>query len=1193
MEWALSAEGKTIFWLNGMAGTGKSTIARSIAYSLKEREALGASFFFKRGEGDRGNATKLFTTISRQLLLKIPGLESLLDEVMRANPDVATKALREQFDKLLLNPLHDVQIPSTGGFPTVVIVLDALDECERDDDVRVILDLLSRFRTLSKVRIRVLLTSRPELPIRLGFSKMEGAYDNLVLHEVPEAVTAKDISLYLCHCLSKLREDIGLPDDWPGLDEIEAVTRLSVPLFIFAATVCRILEDPNGDPVDSLTEIVNQGNTGSQLAATYLPVFNRILKTHSRGLTKETQMINEFRDIIGVIVIQESPLPLHALSQLLDLPERLLRVRLNALRSVIYIPENESMPIRPFHLSFKDFLLDPETRSITPFWIDEGATHERLAARCLSKCANLKRNICGLSDPATQRKDLNPDKIRKDIPLDLQYACRFWVTHFAHSRDQMRLIPQAATFIEKSFLHWMEAMSIIGLAFDLVEILDLLESTIENQTRSSFNIPSLTILSELKRFVTKNWQICDLSPLQLYISGLNFVPETSAIRSFFKYEFPGNAITGVQKVWSLTQKLEDHSGSISSLAFSNDGRLLASSSFDTTIKFWNAKTGALKQTIETLGEATSLSFSPDGLLLAFCDFSWTDASPNSHTENNKAVFLLDIATGNVEEIPSKLNSMVEQALFFPSADKIAWSSSEAITIWRTRESTSEVTLRGQYTGALAISRCGEVLAVACANRTVQIWDTHTWSLQDTTDELQILVEWMKFSPDRKSVVMGNSKNERLLEWHSTTRHFDTPFGIYPVTPPFDYSYNTHLASLGYGQVTIRQMSQNPMKMDVRNLKGHSRSVTALTFSPSGETLATGSSDKSIVVWDTSMLNTSESESNVMVTTVAVSPNGLLAATAFFNGGFTIWDLTESEQPPKTLHAKIGDHSLITLLEFAPDSTFLASVSTEWIKLWSFSTGKLQATLFLEIREYVLSFKFTNSSRGKLPEFLYISSVGAHVQIRKWDANTGKLSEGIHICHLLYGCSVTKSPKNLSEATAVAAISLKADRLAVGLLNKLVTVELPNGTNSKDFFVSNRGANHFTSALEYSDDGTLLAAATSIAASGGDVRVELWDVTTGSLLHVLRESGGMKRFLIFSGNDSYLHTHVGTLNLEKWRGPSHNTPVKTGFSMYDGKWVALDGQRYMWLPFEYRPVDVVARNGTLAIASSSGFLILRQ
>ena len=67
-EWARNKNGKPIFWLNGMAGTGKSTIARTVAQKFADNGQLGASFFFKKGEGDRGNAARFFTTIATDLM---------------------------------------------------------------------------------------------------------------------------------------------------------------------------------------------------------------------------------------------------------------------------------------------------------------------------------------------------------------------------------------------------------------------------------------------------------------------------------------------------------------------------------------------------------------------------------------------------------------------------------------------------------------------------------------------------------------------------------------------------------------------------------------------------------------------------------------------------------------------------------------------------------------------------------------------------------------------------------------------------------------------------------------------------------------------------------------------------------------------------------------------------------------------
>lgn len=142
--WAISPGEKCTFWLKGKAGTGKSTISRTLARFLKEKKVLGATFFFKRGEGDWGNATKLFSTIVRQLLLYIPKLAPGIRKSLEADPEVACKSLTEQFDKLILRPLKSVeQVQPLLSKPyidyDIVIIIDVLDECVRDEDIRAIL----------------------------------------------------------------------------------------------------------------------------------------------------------------------------------------------------------------------------------------------------------------------------------------------------------------------------------------------------------------------------------------------------------------------------------------------------------------------------------------------------------------------------------------------------------------------------------------------------------------------------------------------------------------------------------------------------------------------------------------------------------------------------------------------------------------------------------------------------------------------------------------------------------------------------------------------------------------------------------------------------------------------------------------------------------------------------------------------
>lgn len=281
--WASNRGSERIFWLNGMAGTGKSTISRTVAQTFADKGDLGASFFFKRGEGDRGHAGMFITTIATQLIQKLPSLAPHVQNAIEANPGISKKALKQQFDTLVLQPLGKIQThPQKSS--SIVIVIDALDECDREEDVRTIIRLFS-VKHITSIQIKFFLTSRPELPIRLGFEDISSKYEGLALHQIPEPIIKEDISAFLEHQLAMIRKDYNksvsqnrqLPAHWPGHTTIQSLVGMAIPLFIFATTVCRFINDRKcGQPKDQLAKVLKYEtrSQASKLDATYLPVLD-------------------------------------------------------------------------------------------------------------------------------------------------------------------------------------------------------------------------------------------------------------------------------------------------------------------------------------------------------------------------------------------------------------------------------------------------------------------------------------------------------------------------------------------------------------------------------------------------------------------------------------------------------------------------------------------------------------------------------------------------------------------------------------------------------------------------------------------------------------------------------------------------------------------------------------------------------
>jgi hypothetical protein len=102
-KWADDPQTEALFWLSGMAGTGKSTISRTLASSYDRRGRLAASFFFKKGEADRGGVSKFFTTIAAQLAQYIPATAQHIHSTISADPVIVEKAMPVQFENLILS----------------------------------------------------------------------------------------------------------------------------------------------------------------------------------------------------------------------------------------------------------------------------------------------------------------------------------------------------------------------------------------------------------------------------------------------------------------------------------------------------------------------------------------------------------------------------------------------------------------------------------------------------------------------------------------------------------------------------------------------------------------------------------------------------------------------------------------------------------------------------------------------------------------------------------------------------------------------------------------------------------------------------------------------------------------------------------------------------------------------------------
>jgi hypothetical protein len=492
-EWSMDVTQPKIYWMNGMAGTGKTTIAYSISIILSSLGFLGATFFCSRLVDECTRVERIFPTIAYNLARNYPSLAFTILEVLKNDPDVAKRTLNQQFTELLVKPTR-VDDDNLARNP-IVVVIDALDECANQTDVQNLLSIL--FRRSSELSFKIFITSRPEQVVRVGFNRQSpDSYSKLILHDIDRNLVNADIKLYLVERLVEMvdgRSDFEDPeDDWPSNDKLDILTRHSNGLFIFAKTVCDYIGVQGGNISENLNTAVVSRKDSSELSGDALDtseldkLYRDIL---DRAIPSGAKTRDRLRRILSAIVNIRNPLSSRGLGTLLEIDPRVVKSALGSLHAVISVPQSLDAPVSTFHASFPDCLAEP-TRSLHHF-LPPSQSHEMLSKSCLSLLnSSLKENICNLQGrPANDT--IADEMISAHIPEGLSYACIYLASHLTGSGTEETQISDEVyqlldIFLRDHILHWMECLSLLGQLRVAIESLRVIEGWVP--VRRSFSI---------------------------------------------------------------------------------------------------------------------------------------------------------------------------------------------------------------------------------------------------------------------------------------------------------------------------------------------------------------------------------------------------------------------------------------------------------------------------------------------------------------------------------------------------------------------------------------------------------------------------------------------------------------------------------------------------------------------------------